>query len=387
MRVLVLHLLGFAGKLPDGILSLLADTRIAKVGAGIVGDARRLVRDFGCIVRGLYDLGSMDSGKKAVSLEDMVRAHCPSELHITKAAAIGEKGVRTSNWEAWPLSAQQLDYSARDAALSVLAFVHRFSMAGDNSLSDAAREALVDLKHAEVEESADVPMPSADVLPTVPEATAKQEPEPKAKAKAKAKAKGKAKSKAGGKEAASAIAPGPEKEADEAKTSTLATEATPSPKKRKSDAEMKTGKKTKGETKQDEGDDEGAEEGKEGDAKKQKRVLTDEQKAHFFQCMRNKAISPPNIGVKEHPKGKKDALSKVVVIVSGILDSFERKDFEQYVMDHGGKVSKGVTGKVTHLVNDHGEAGPSKQAKCKEFGIPMVSEDVILKMVADSLSA
>lgn len=325
-------------------------------------------------------------------------------MHITKAAAIGEKGVRTSNWEAWPLSAQQLDYSARDAALSVLAFVHRFSMAGDNSLSNTAREALVDLKHAEVEESADVPMPSADALPAVPEAKAKPEPEPKAKAKAKAKAKGKAKSKAGGKEAASAIAPGPEKEAVEAKTSksgaancdaderkkapdTLATEATPSPKKRKADAEMKTGKKTKGDTKQDEGDDEAAEEGKEGDAKKQKRVLTDEQKAHFFQCMRNKAISPPNIGVKEHPKGKKDALSKVVVIVSGILDSFERKDFEQYVMDHGGKVSKGVTGKVTHLVNDHGEAGPSKQAKCKEFGIPMVSEDVILKMVTDSLSA
>jgi len=125
----------------------------------------------------------------------------------------------------------------------------------------------------------------------------------------------------------------------------------------------------------------------EGDAKKQKMVLTDEQKANFFQCMRNRTISPPNIGVKEHPKGGNDALSKVVVIVSGILDSFERKDFEQYVLDHGGKVSKGVTSKVTHLVNDHGEAGPAKQAKCKEFGIPMVSEDVILNMVKDSLSA
>jgi len=152
--------------------------------------------------------------------------------------------------------------------------------------------------------------------------------------------------------------------------------------------EVDTKKQKKATKKQKDGDEHPAEEdgeATEGDAKKQKRVLTDEQKANFFQCMRNKSISPPNIGIKEHPKGAKDVLSNVVVIVSGILDSFERKDFEKYVLDHGGKLSKAVTAKVTHLVNDHGEAGPAKQAKCKEFGIPMVSEDVILKMVKDSL--
>lgn len=423
LRVLVLHLVGFEGKLPEGILSLLADTRIAKVGAGVVGDARRLVRDFGCTVRGLYDLSSMDAGKKAVSLEDMVKAHCPSDLHITKASAIGEKGVRTSNWETWPLSAQQIDYCARDAALSVLAFVHRFCMVGENSLSESAREVLVNLKHAEVEETADVPMASEDAAPE-----GNAVPKAKAKLEAKGKAKAKAKSKAVDKETAGGV--------EETKGQEIsATEATPSPKKRKVEGEVKTAKKTKTENpyakggsknqagrqdakkeddakgvstnqaaqdeakgrsknqaarekeKQDDVDDQAAGDAKDGDGKKQKRVLTEEQKAHFFQCMRNKAISPPNIGVKEHPKGAKDALSKVVVIVSGILDSFERKDFEQYVRDHGGKVSSSVTAKVTHLVNDHGEAGPSKQAKCKEFGIPMVSEDVILKMVKDSLGA
>jgi len=374
LRVLVLHLVGFEGKLPDGILSLLADTRVAKVGAGIIGDARRLVRDFGCTVRGLYDLSSMDGDKKAVSLEDMVKAHCPSEMHIIKAVAPKDKGVRTSNWETWPLSAEQIDYSARDAALSVLSFVYRFGMAGGNSLSESAREALVDLKHAEVEEDADVPMASEDA-PVDSTEEAKAAPKAKAKGKAKAKAKSKAV------DSETAAAPSPKKDTDEAKATEKEqeiSESTPKAKKRKAEGEVKTAKKTK----QDEGIQGG--DAEEGDGKKQKRVLTDEQKAHFFQCMRNKAISPPNIGVKEHPKGAKDALSKVVVVVSGILDSFERKDFEQYVKDHGGKVSASVTAKVTHLVNDHGEAGPSKQAKCKEFGIPMVSEDVILKMVKES---
>lgn len=278
-------------------------------------------------------------------------------------------------------------------------------MAGENSLSESARETLVDLNHAEAEEVADAPMASEDTLKV-------EVPQAKAAPKAKAKGKAKAKSKVADKEIAEApAAPSAKKETGTAKAEetdvpeTSATEATPSPKKRKADGEAKTAKKAKAASskasvetphskkataakKQNEGDDQSAEEEgetQEVDAKKQKRVLTDEQKAHFFQCMRNKAISPPNIGIKEHPKGAKDVLSKVVVIVSGILDSFERKDFEKYVLDHGGKVSKGVTAKVTHLVNDHGEAGPSKQAKCKEFGIPMVSEDVILKMVKDSL--
>merc|ERR1712070_919840 len=243
-----------------------------------------------------------------------------------------------------------------------------------------AREVLVNLKHAEVEEVADVPMASEDVMTdSVPEAEAA----PKAKAKGKAKAK--AKSKAVDSETATA-APSPERDADETKATEKGpepetSESAPKAKKRKAEGEVKTAKKTK----QDDGIQAG--DAEEGDGKKQKRVLTDEQKAHFFQCMRNKSLSVPNLGIKDHPKGAKDVLSKVVVVVSGLLDSFERKDFEQYVKDHGGKVSSSITAKVTHLVNDHGEAGPSKQAKCKELGIPMVSEDVILKMVKDSLGA
>merc|ERR1712072_1658211 len=101
-------------------------------------------------------------------------------------------------------------------------------------------------------------------------------------------------------------------------------------------------------------------------------------------AMRNSVLKPPNLGKKDHPEGAKNALAKVCIIVSGILDSFERADLEEYVKKHGGSVSKSVTGKVTHLVTDHGEAGPSKIAKCKELGIPCVSEDVILKMVSDA---
>lgn len=407
----------------------------------------------------------MDKGK-ARSLEDAVRAHCPKELHINKATM----KVRTSNWEIWPLSSQQVAYAARDAALSVLAFAHRFNMAQDGrQLSESALEALSNLKSSNTL-NADLSLPkkargdktmvkSIDT-PTTPspkkkDAAAKSSKKTGAAAKTKTKAvdskhndaktkfphptldaskseidaaacqieigepresitepnsqvpKANAKAEAtlAGKprannpkwtvdmqaEAISAAKPVAEKKGPHAKAEARATatsvasvgvkdlgaKARAKPKvapgeagheesaltstKRKSVAEAKAEKRAK------------------GDAR-----MTDEGKAHFFTMLRNRSVEIPNLGNKEHPRGTATALGNVCVVVSGILDSFERKDFEQYVIDHGGKVSKAITGKVTHLVNDHGEAGPSKQAKCKEFGIPVVSENVILDLVRAS---
>lgn len=103
----------------------------------------------------------------------------------------------------------------------------------------------------------------------------------------------------------------------------------------------------------------------------------------FFRMQRNKSMVPPNMG-KEHPHGMPDALQGVCVVVSGVLDSFSRDDFHQYVTKHGGKVMKSVTKKVTHLVTDHGEAGPSKLKKCTDYGIKVVGEDDILSLVKHS---
>jgi len=313
-RALVFSVAGLGGKLPAAMVALLGDARIAKVGVNIGGDASRLVRDFSCPVRGLYDLCNLNRKagqklKKAGSLEDLVRTHCPQDMHIVKADAAMEKGVRTGNWEAWPLSAEQIEYAAKDAVLGVMAFVHRFdSGSSDRKLSKEAIESLVDLEETTVESLA----------------SSKEKAE-----KAASKKKGKKNS---GAESTPAAGDG---------------DSTPA----------------------------------EGDAEAAPKEKKDSQ--HFFIAMRNSVLKAPNIGKKDHPQGPKDALAGVCIIVSGILDSFERKDLEEYVKAHGGTVSKGVTGKVTHLVTDHGEAGPSKLAKCKELNIPCVSEDVILKLVSD----
>eukprot|EP00927_Polykrikos_kofoidii_P007864 TRINITY_DN13234_c0_g1_i1.p1 TRINITY_DN13234_c0_g1~~TRINITY_DN13234_c0_g1_i1.p1 ORF type:complete len:597 (-),score=125.06 TRINITY_DN13234_c0_g1_i1:157-1947(-) len=237
----------------------------------LTGDASRVIRDFGCVVRGVFDLCRLSrklgaKHAKSMSLETVVKANCPQEMHLSKAGA----DVRTSNWENWPLSEEQVLYASRDAALGLMAFMFKFDMSliGMPDLPEAAIDALVDLASIDAKAASHTP-----------------------------------------------------------------------------------------------------------------RGESESNHASFFQHMRNKNVKPPNLGKKEHPKGAKDALLNVCIVVSGALDSFDRSDMEKYVQEHGGKVSKSVTAKVTHLVTDHGEAGPSKLAKCKELGIQAVSEDVILQMV------
>jgi hypothetical protein len=105
--------------------------------------------------------------------------------------------------------------------------------------------------------------------------------------------------------------------------------------------------------------------------------------SNFFLMHRNKSITPPNLGSgKERPRGPKDSLSKVCVVISGVLDSMSREDMTTYVEQHGGRVVKAITKAVTHLINDvEGTVGPAKVEKCRKQGIPIVGEDVIFEMV------
>ena len=117
---------------------------------------------------------------------------------------------------------------------------------------------------------------------------------------------------------------------------------------------------------------------------RKKKSLSDKANSNFFIMHRNRSIVPPNLQTKDHPAGTKDCLKGFVVVASGVLDSFSRKDFAEYVQKHGGKISKSITNSTSFLVNDHGTVGPSKLKKCQVKGIPVVGEDHILDIVRKS---
>eukprot|EP00873_Tetraselmis_striata_P016300 jgi/Tetstr1/436564/TSEL_002718.t1 len=102
----------------------------------------------------------------------------------------------------------------------------------------------------------------------------------------------------------------------------------------------------------------------------------------FFIAMRNRSIDPPMKGKKEYPSGGATALKGLCFVVSGVLDSMGRDECHEYIRRHGGAVAKSVTGRVTHILNDHGEVGPSKRRKAEAAGIPIVGEDALLALVS-----
>lgn len=115
-------------------------------------------------------------------------------------------------------------------------------------------------------------------------------------------------------------------------------------------------------------------------------VTVTKKAAHndFFIMMRNKSIEPPKRGKKEYPDGDASALEGFCFVVSGVLDSMSREDCYAYIRKHGGDVSKSVTGRVTHILNDHGEVGPAKKRKAADRNIPIVGEDALLALVDPS---
>jgi hypothetical protein len=66
------------------------------------------------------------------------------------------------------------------------------------------------------------------------------------------------------------------------------------------------------------------------------------------------------------------------------LNVAAREDCYAYIRKHGGEVSKSVTGRVTHILNDHGEVGPAKKRKAADRNIPIVGEDTLLALVDPS---
>jgi NAD-dependent DNA ligase len=60
--------------------------------------------------------------------------------------------------------------------------------------------------------------------------------------------------------------------------------------------------------------------------------------------------APENHGSKDYPKGHPDCLMKYTFVISGVLDSMHRHEATDYIKQHGGRVTSGVTGKTSFLL-------------------------------------
>uniref|UniRef100_A0A6P7FBV7 Replication factor C subunit 1 n=1 Tax=Diabrotica virgifera virgifera TaxID=50390 RepID=A0A6P7FBV7_DIAVI len=101
--------------------------------------------------------------------------------------------------------------------------------------------------------------------------------------------------------------------------------------------------------------------------------------AMLYQKYKNRG-GPKMHGQKELPKGNPDCLKGITFLRTGVLDSIDGEEFQNLVVEHGGRVVHAVSKKVNYLVVGE-EPGPSKLDKARGFKIPEINEDQFLDLI------
>jgi DNA ligase (NAD+) len=83
----------------------------------------------------------------------------------------------------------------------------------------------------------------------------------------------------------------------------------------------------------------------------------------------------------EKNEKQSDTLSGKSFVVSGVFSKFSRDELKTTIESHGGKNSGSISGKTDYIVAGD-KMGPSKLAKAEKLGIPVISEDDFVDMIA-----
>lgn len=78
-----------------------------------------------------------------------------------------------------------------------------------------------------------------------------------------------------------------------------------------------------------------------------------------------------------------NALEGKTIVISGTFQHHSRDEYKDIIMREGGK-NAGSISKKTSFVLAGENMGPAKLEKCEKLGVPVISEDEFLKMIADN---
>ena len=67
-------------------------------------------------------------------------------------------------------------------------------------------------------------------------------------------------------------------------------------------------------------------------------------------------------------------------VITGAF-SKPRHEYENYIVNHGGKLATSVTKSTDYLLTNNTESGSIKNRKAKELGIPVLSEKQFLELM------
>ena len=103
----------------------------------------------------------------------------------------------------------------------------------------------------------------------------------------------------------------------------------------------------------------------------------------FYQDEKNrqmlKELEDMGVNMKSSGGGaSSQALAGLTIVATGTLEHFGRREIAEFIEKNGGKCTGSVSKKTSYLVA--GENAGSKLDKAKSLGIPVISEEELIRM-------
>lgn len=96
----------------------------------------------------------------------------------------------------------------------------------------------------------------------------------------------------------------------------------------------------------------------------------------------NALANEMHFDISENQNISNNNLTGKIFVITGSLNSFANRDeAKERIEALGGKVSGSVSAKTSYLVNNDIESTSSKNKKAKELGVPIITEEELIKMI------
>ncbi|KAK4934211.1 hypothetical protein LTR28_010801, partial [Elasticomyces elasticus] len=105
-----------------------------------------------------------------------------------------------------------------------------------------------------------------------------------------------------------------------------------------------------------------------------------EKKKFVFGGQHGNSGPPPAAGSKERPIGAENCLAGLSFVFTGMLQTLERTEGQNYVKQYGGKVMTAPSSKTSYVVLGS-DAGPKKLETIRKFGLKTIDEDGLFELV------
>ncbi|KAH9915205.1 ribonuclease H-like domain-containing protein [Fomitopsis serialis] len=136
-RMILVIQLSQMKRIPQKVKEVIESRDIVKMGANIKNDGEKLYRDYGILASNLVELGAFAHRADATFARKYNRsivALAKVVEHYT-AKTLDKGRVRSSNWEAAPLSEEQLTYAANDAHCALVVYNRLLDIAAEQGRS------------------------------------------------------------------------------------------------------------------------------------------------------------------------------------------------------------------------------------------------------------